>query len=211
MEKHHLFLCGSGPPFSVKLAKKFSDLLRNSTIAILYIERQGSDQYLPIYQKNIEKIGLTTVHFPLKMQYTPDELDQLKECGGIIIGGGVTGEYRERIVETEIGSIITSAFNKGVPVAGFSAGSLIVPEHCVISPYDNDDKKQLFIKGLGLLPGAVVSAHFLEWQEEFENLKQAVKKTGVPIGYGIAENSCIYIHDGKLEAVEGYLIIERGC
>ncbi|WP_079477767.1 Type 1 glutamine amidotransferase-like domain-containing protein [Halobacillus salinus] len=202
----HLFLFGSSPPFNEQLSDTFYRHLSTSKVAVLYIEREGSDAYIPKYLETFpEEVSL----FPLalKQHYTNEEIKELHQCGGIIIGGGDTLAYRRFIVETELNQVIRSLFERGVPVAGFSAGALISPDTSVVSPKDNVTEEQLFEKGLGLLPDAVLSAHYLEWEEQ-SCLKQAVEKTEVSVGYGIAERSGAYFFNSRLTSIEGYVHIE---
>ncbi|MBA2175084.1 Type 1 glutamine amidotransferase-like domain-containing protein [Halobacillus locisalis] len=203
----HLFLFGSSPPFNEQLADGFSKQMKNRTVAVLYIDRDGSEAYLPKYTNALTQTNLSVVRLPLKKTYTDVERNVLSECGGIIIGGGDTVAYHDFIVNTSLGAMIYERFQEGVPVAGFSAGALISPEHCVISPMDNVAQVQQFKKGLGLLKKAVISAHFLEWKEE-QNLKKALVETGQPVGYGIAEGAGIYLRNNQFIASEGYVQVE---
>ncbi|MFQ3545299.1 Type 1 glutamine amidotransferase-like domain-containing protein [Halobacillus rhizosphaerae] len=203
----HLFLFGGSPPFTPQLADKFSSLIRNGEIAVLYIEREGSSEYLPKYTADIASASHKIYWLPLKENYTKQECERLRRCGAIIIGGGDTELYHKFIVQGPLNSLIVSMFRKGVPVAGFSAGALISPVHCVISSKDNDQNIQLFKEGLGLLENQVISAHYLKWEEE-QSLKEAVKQSRVPLGYGIADESGLYFHNHKLERTEGYIHIE---
>lgn len=83
----HLFLFGSSPPFNEQLAVEFSRQLKNQSVAVLYIEREGSDAYLPKYTNALTPTNLTVIPLPLKNSYTDAERNALMECGGIIIGG----------------------------------------------------------------------------------------------------------------------------
>ncbi|RFB13487.1 peptidase S51 dipeptidase E [Bacillus sp. HNG] len=204
MTETHLFLFGGGPPFTDKLGEQFANLSGNQTakIAILYLERPGWQEYMPSYTKVLEENGVRDFYyFALSEKPTHDQLAQLETCSGIIIGGGVTELYHTYIVDTPVGDIIRKMFDEGVPVAGFSAGTLVSCEHCVISPEDALQQEQLYLLGLGLLKNCVISVHFSEWNEE-KNLIEAVSKMNVP-GYGIDENSGIYFKNGQLVEHEG--------
>ncbi|ASF41109.1 MULTISPECIES: Type 1 glutamine amidotransferase-like domain-containing protein [Halobacillus] len=203
----HLFLFGSGPPFTPNLGEKFKRLAEGSKIAVLYIEREGSEDYLPLYTDCLSLSDSEIYYLPLRNEYSSEDLAALKESDAVIIGGGDTVLYRRFIVETSVGEVVRNLFEEGKPLAGFSAGALISPEECVISPNDNDQEVQLFEKGLGILSDVVISAHYLEWEEEV-NLKAAVQKTDVAKGYGIAENSGVYLKNGSLNDIEGYIHIE---
>lgn len=200
----HLFMFGSSPPLSEQLALKFSRLINGGKVAVLYIEREGAEAYLPKYWKGINNSSIYCM--ALKEKYGHDEIKTLKSCQGVIIGGGHTEAYRCYIVKTELGSILKELYDEGIPIAGFSAGALICPKICVISPNDNEKGSQLLQRGLGLVDDFIISAHYLEWNEE-ANLEKAIESTEASMGVGIAENAGIYLLNNKLTSTEGYIHI----
>ncbi|WP_079528676.1 Type 1 glutamine amidotransferase-like domain-containing protein [Halobacillus hunanensis] len=212
MKDTHLFLFGGSPPMPDRMASQFVETLRNKrgTITVLYIEREGAEEYLPRYTLSLHSHApeLNIFYLPLGTFYTEKQLDQLRASNGIIIGGGDTLAYRNYIVETEIAEIIRCQFQNGTPIAGFSAGALISPNNCVISPKDNPEEVTLYQQGLGLLMNAVLSAHYLKWEEQ-DQLKTIVAYTHVQVGYGIAEDSGIYFKNQRLTTIEGYVHIEN--
>ncbi|MCP3027402.1 Type 1 glutamine amidotransferase-like domain-containing protein [Halobacillus sp. A5] len=208
----HLFLMGGGPPMPGELAKIFAGLAGEGTVVLLYIPRKGMriEEYSSVYTAPVSSQS-THVQFSfvsIKESYPSSELNQLRKADGIMIGGGDTVRYQQGIVQTEAASIIRDLYAKGVPVAGFSAGALIAPETCVISPKDTKEGGPLYKGGLGLVKDVVVAAHYLSWKEE-DHLKQAVHKAGVDAGYGIADQSGIYLTEQGMTAVEGYVYVER--
>ncbi|WP_307786981.1 Type 1 glutamine amidotransferase-like domain-containing protein [Pseudogracilibacillus auburnensis] len=129
-------------------------------------------------------------------------IEQITSSTGIIICGGETEKYQEYIVETEIGQSIQKMYLSGIPVAGFSAGALISPAHCVIPPIDNSRQLHLYLKGLSLIKDCVISVHYSTWDEK-ENLKAAIKKTNVTTGYGLDDQTGVYFINENLSKTEG--------
>lgn len=199
--EQHLFLFGGGPPFGDEHGKAFAEISskRKGSVAILCLDRPGWCSYMPKYQNVLESYGVTSFkYYPLS-----DSTSILAtDCSGIIICGGETGKYYESVVDTSLGMEIKSLYQEGVPVAGFSAGALICPEHCVISPKDNSRNEQIFLKGLGLIDHCVISVHFTEWNDE-ENLKRAMDKTGCWTGYGLDDGASIYYKQDRLYSIDG--------
>lgn len=195
MKNRHLFLFGGSPPLSKNPGKKFSNLSLNGKgkVAILFIIRDGWKEYMQKYTSELEENGLKQFSY-IALSSSPNHstIKELKTCTGIIICGGETEFYRKFIVYTAIGEQVIQMYHDGVPVAGFSAGALISPESCVISPVDNVKKEHLFLKGLGLISDCVISVHFTKWNEE-ENLKLAMKRVNAPIGYGIDDEGCLFL------------------
>ena len=205
MKYRHLFLFGGGPPFGKKLGRKFADhsLNNKGKIAILFVERDGWEEYMWKYTNVLQQNGINEfVYLPLSLDMTNDSINELVSCTGIIIGGGDTELYHKYIVDSSVGIHIKKQYEQGVPVAGFSAGALISPENCIIPPIDNADGKHLFLTGLGLIKDCVISVHFSKWKEE-KNLKKALSKVGVSIGYGIDDEEGLYFKNEILSETEG--------
>ncbi|WP_347860830.1 Type 1 glutamine amidotransferase-like domain-containing protein [Salimicrobium sp. PL1-032A] len=204
-KKRHLFLFGGNPPFCENFGERFTEVAgkREAKVAILFLERDGWEDYMSKYKSVLRSKGVNQfVYLPLGPEPKDDVLDVLSSCTGIIIGGGETERYREYIVDTEMGELIKQLYHQGVPIAGFSAGVLIIPENCVIPPIDNSQNKHLFLQGLGLISDCVVSVHYTKWKEE-ENLKAALKKLKSNIGYGIDDEAALYFVNELVSETEG--------
>ncbi|WP_260445592.1 Type 1 glutamine amidotransferase-like domain-containing protein [Metabacillus elymi] len=200
----HLFLFGGSPPFTLNMAKQFViKASTNDSVSILFVERDGWEQYMPRYTQALEDLGLNGFYY-LPLPSTPIEkvVDCLKNSSGIIIGGGDTNLYADYIVETSISNTIKERYDLGIPVAGFSAGALISPEFCIISPKDNEQNEFQFRKGLGLISDVLIAVHFTQWNDE-THLRNSVNKFNNHLNYGIDENTCVYFLNGHLESIEG--------
>ncbi len=200
MNDRHLFLFGGSPPFNQKLGQRFSEysLQKQGKVAILFIERDGWKEYMPKYTSVLESYGVKRFSY-IQLTLDPDAtaMQELKACTGIIICGGDTELYHTTIVDTIIGKKIIEMYQSGVPVAGFSAGALISPETCVISPKDNSQHKPLFLRGLGLITDCVISVHFSQW-DETGNVQFAMEKLGSSVGYGIDDEGSVYFRNESL-------------
>ncbi len=208
----HLFLFGGSPPFTPELGKVFAETASQGSekVAILFLEREGWQEYMSKYTSVLEQHGLQDFYYiPLRAESSAQALEKLAACSGIIIGGGDTVRYHDYIVNTEVGKYIRKRYLSGVPVAGFSAGALISPGYCVIPPVDNQEGKHLFLPGLKLIKDIVISAHFTKWQEE-ANLQKALWKTAVPTGYGIDDAAGCYFKNQSLVLTEGNIRVMRG-
>lgn len=205
MDKH-LFLFGGGPPFTTNMAKNFEEkvITNNGPVSVLFVERDGWEEYMPNYTNALIDLGISDF-FILPLPSTPiDEvINCLNDSSGVIIGGGHTNLYAEYIVDTPISVAIKKRYEAGIPVAGFSAGALISPEVCIISPKDNDQGEFQKRKGLGLISNVVVAVHFTQWNDE-EHLKEAANKYKDYMNFGIDEDTGIYLVNDQVETTEGY-------
>ncbi|NGQ97114.1 type 1 glutamine amidotransferase-like domain-containing protein [Brevibacillus sp. SYP-B805] len=204
MDKH-LFLFGGVPPFTLHMAKKFVEAASKTKapVVLLFVERDGWEQFIPLYTQALEEWGLRAFNY-LPLPSTPVEkaIDAIKNSSGIIIGGGDTNLYADYIVETPISNALKESYESGIPIAGFSAGALIIPEWCIISPNDNAQGEFQLRKGLGLLSDVLIAVHFTQWNDE-AHLRSAVGTFPNHSNYGIDENACLYFRNGQLEATEG--------
>ena len=206
MINQQLFLFGGGPPFTSGLCKTFVSCSNGTgPIVLLYVPRPGSSwaDYAPIYTDALTACGATAFfHLPLSDSPTDKQLAQLTASSGIVISGGETERYQQFIVDTPIGTLIQEYYQQGIPVAGFSAGALLTPDECRIPAIDQRNGQALVLKGLGLLPDAVVSVHYDAWQEE-ANLRQAFRSTNSAFGYGLPERAGIHLKNNQLVQQEG--------
>ena len=163
-------------------------------IALLILRREGWEEYLPRYTKIWKDIGVKNISIIL-----PDEkgnLDQqstlaiLDKATGIFIGSGDSEKYYHYYGTGEIRSKIRDRYFSGVPVAGCSAGALLIPETCILSPNDTKEGKPKVHEGLGLLKNLAVSVHFSEWNDR-PYIEKAMRELSISKGYGIDEEACV--------------------
>ncbi|SPN76442.1 Type 1 glutamine amidotransferase-like domain-containing protein [Brochothrix thermosphacta] len=203
----NLFLFGGGPPFTNKLAERFRKIAKKHTgkVVVLYIEKnlQKDKTYTKKYINTLRKKGYNDFCvLPLGTTKVAEVVAEVENSAGIIIGAGNTLVYAKHIVDTAIGKAIKDAYERGVPVAGFSAGALISPNECVISPRDNKERLFKQRKGLGLLNNTVLVAHYQQW-EESKHLRETATAFPTFQNYGINEHTGIYFRDGTFFEMEG--------
>ncbi|MFE4524734.1 Type 1 glutamine amidotransferase-like domain-containing protein [Cytobacillus firmus] len=211
MNSRHLFLMGGSPPFGQRFGRMFTELAcgADGKIAILFLEREGWEVYMNKYTSALIPNGARNFcYLPLSPDPAESFLQELMSCSGIIIGGGETENYRRYIVDSETGEWIRRMYMNGIPVAGFSAGALVIPEHCIIPPIDTPKRQHLFLRGLGLIRDCAISVHFTKWNER-ENLRAAAGKANVATGYGIDDDAGIYFHNEIKADNEGSIHIYK--
>ena len=49
---------------------------------------------------------------------------------------------------------------------------MILPEICLISPFDNDQGIMMFKQGVGLLSNVLISVHYTEWDDQSNLLQE---------------------------------------
>jgi cyanophycinase len=154
------------------------------------------------------------------MALNEEVASQLQKYSGLLICGGDTRIYHTVYSNNPtIKDAILSLYQKGIPVAGVSAGALISTSHCTIwrnkvtngrnefiirSKYDATLKDQELITGhgLGLIQNCIIEPHFIEYGG-FPRLIAAMQRTSAHIGLGIDEPVCLEIKDEVYGRVHG--------
>ena len=131
------------------------------------MNRPGWEEYVPLFQQLWEDAGARNVQVIVPDQDGNLDMVQaervLSQATGIFIGGGDTELYHQYYATGRFKELLIDCYMKGVPIAGNSAGALILPEVCLISPQDNVQGKLLFKQGVGLFYLKVKSAPCLNW------------------------------------------------
>ena len=78
---------------------------------------------------------------------------------GIFIGGGNTAVFQKVYCVEPVTNILKSKYQAGCPIAGVSAGALILMEHCVMGS-ENDKAAAKVTEGMGLLSGFLIGELF---------------------------------------------------
>ncbi|OEF98952.1 hypothetical protein BHF71_10520 [Vulcanibacillus modesticaldus] len=202
-----LFLIGGNPSID-EVAEQFISRAggSNAIIALLLLYREGWEEYLPRYvdpwiKRNIKKYY---VIMPDQIGRLDNEsvINKLRKATGIFIGGGNTLLYNAYYSSEPIRNIIHERYNNGVPIAGNSAGALIMPKICLVSPNDTDDGFMRIEEGLGLFNNMLVSVHLSKWNDS-SNLVEGMIKTKTEIGWGIDDNACLVLKNGDFNNVIG--------
>lgn len=179
---------------------------RDARLVLMLLNKHGWQNYLPFYVDNWLELGVK--EYSLIM---PDEkgnmdfdhaIECLKNATGIFIGGGDTLEYHRYYAAEPIKSELISCYEKGVPIAGCSAGALILPEVMLVSPKDTGDAEIMIGEGVGLINGQVIGVHFSEWNDA-DNLKAGMVKTKTRLGWGIDEKACAVFKNGRFDHALG--------
>ncbi len=203
-----LFLLGGSSTIFDMVAEEFVPAAggSDSTIALLLTGAQGWEDYVPQYVQPWIRRGVTRYHTIVPEENGTLDLDtvsaKLYESTGIFIGGGDTPTYHRLYATEPIRSIIRERYQKGVPVAGLSAGALIAPEICAIPPEDTGEPSVRIVTGLGLVRGLVVGVHFSEW-DALPHVLEAMVETRTAVGLGIDETACAVLENGHLKQVLG--------
>ena len=207
-----LFLLGGSAAFDVT-AEAFVPVAggRDATIALLLQGGEGWEEYLPEYTQPWLRRGVTRYHTIVPGKDGTLDLcaasASLRDATGIFIGGGHTPTYHRLYTTEPIRTLIRSSYERGIPIAGVSAGALIAPEICAIPPEDTGDNSVRILSGLGLISDVIIGVHFTELNA-LPGVLEAMAKTQTPTGWGIDEAACALFEDGRFKRALGQPVHE---
>ena len=203
-----LFLLGGDTTIFESVADAFVPAAGGdgASIALLLAGAPGWEDYVPRYtqpwvRRGVEQIQPIVPEGDGALNLAAVSA-RLNEATGIFIGGGHTPTYHRLYATEPVRSIIRERYQAGIPVAGLSAGALIIPELCAITPEDTGDASVRIVAGLGLISGLMIGVHFSEWNT-LPHLLEAMSKTGTSAGLGIDGAACAIFEDGQFRRALG--------
>ncbi|MFZ0995439.1 MAG: Type 1 glutamine amidotransferase-like domain-containing protein [Candidatus Dormiibacterota bacterium] len=99
--------------------------------------------------------------------HDPRLLGQLRNAASIYLCGGDPGAAREVLVDSPAGELLITAYRAGIPVAGSSAGAMVLGSDCLVPGQDFALRR-----GLGLVPALVVP----HWSDAGPRWRQVVER-----------------------------------
>jgi cyanophycinase len=186
----------------------------NAHIALLIVYREGYEAFLPRYTSHwiaqgVHKKNISVIVPNERGELATEEAtDIVSNATGIFIGGGHSETYYSLYAKEPFKQLLREKYAAGTPLAGNSAGALLMPETVLLSPRDTDNQQAWSGPGLGILQNQLISVHFSQWQDE-PNLISGLHLHNIPFGYGIDEDACLYLENEKPTAVFGNEQVKR--
>jgi cyanophycinase len=126
-------------------------------------------------------------------------LQQLRNAAAIYLCGGDPGAAREVLIDSSAAEILIAAYRAGVPLAGSSAGAMILGDHCLVPGQDFGLRR-----GLGLVPAVVVphwSGAGARWRQVAERLARDHQVIAIDESTGICWDGATWTVRGPGRAV----------
>ena len=152
--------------------------------------REGAAEVLPIRPESRAEAS------------DPRWVEALAGATGIFMTGGNQLKLSSIICATPLGDAIHEAHERGVVVAGTSAGASIQSSHMVAFGGPGATPKQRMTQvaaGLGLLDSAVIDQHF-DQRNRYGRLLMIVSQSPQLLGIGVDEDTCALVEpetDGR--------------
>ncbi|MCQ2399296.1 MAG: Type 1 glutamine amidotransferase-like domain-containing protein [Clostridia bacterium] len=185
--------------FIVNLAKKHAG--ENRAVGLfLGTASHDSMPYFNSFRKTYTSVFDIKADVALTV-YGEMDFDHIKEkfdkADMLYIGGGDTKFMLDKWKETGILSLILDAYERGVIIAGLSAGAICWFEN-MYTDYDlmrNEEGEYKLLDGLGVLKG-LCSPHYDLREKDYH---EKIVDNGLKEGYGIENDSALLFINGELK------------
>lgn len=208
--KTKLMLYGGGePPLDAnKLFSKWAGATDGTILVISWASgpNKESENFPSRFRPDFE--GKTIVaprydQMPAQKERFLKEL--LPQATAVFFTGGDQNFIMDILKDADITKALTTAYHRGIPFGGTSAGTAIMSNLMFTGHEDLtviDPLVPKIGKGLGLLPDVVLDQHFLK-RMRHNRLFSAMFKSREPLGIGIDEKAALAVDDNARFEVLG--------
>jgi cyanophycinase len=135
----------------------------------------------------------------------PRGAELLAQATGIFLTGGNQSRLTQVVAGTRLGDAISNAHDRGVTLAGTSAGASAMASHMVAFGREGPTPKHRMVQlaaGLGIVQGVVIDQHF-EQRGRIGRLLALVAQSPSLLGIGIDEDTCAVVTADRVVHVIG--------
>jgi cyanophycinase len=180
----------------------------DSRIAVISTASSLGDAATQLYRELFTHMGAGEVSGlrPITREEANEQSadDVIDQATGVFLTGGNQLRLASVVSGTRLGTALLQAHQRGVAIAGTSAGASAVSTHMVAFGASGASPKHRMAQisaGLGLLKGVVVDQHF-EQRTRLGRLLAVVAQSPSLIGLGLDEDTAAIVHgDGRLEVL----------
>jgi cyanophycinase len=136
---------------------------------------------------------------------TNEAVDLLSDATGVFLTGGNQSRLTQVVAGTRLADALANAHDRGVAVAGTSAGASALGAHMVAFGRPGPTPKNRMVHlaaGLGLVPNVVIDQHF-EQRGRIGRLLALVAQSPALLGIGIDEDTCAVVGADRTISVLG--------
>jgi cyanophycinase len=135
----------------------------------------------------------------------PAVVSTLSQATGVFLTGGNQSRLTQVVAGTRLGDAISNAHDRGVVLAGTSAGASALASHMVAFGRPGPTPKHRMVTlaaGLGIVAGVVIDQHFEE-RGRIGRLLALVAQSPSLLGIGIDEDTCAVVTADRVLHVLG--------
>lgn len=135
----------------------------------------------------------------------PGVVSPLSDATGVFLTGGNQSRLTQVVAGTRLGDAISNAHDRGVVLAGTSAGASALASHMVAFGRPGPTPKHRMVHlaaGLGIVQGVVIDQHFEE-RGRIGRLLALVAQSPSLLGIGVDEDTCAVVTADRVLHVLG--------
>jgi cyanophycinase len=181
----------------------------NGRIVVISTASSLGDEATDLYRELFSRMGVanTTGLRPVTREEAddPSMAAALAEATGIYLTGGNQLRLSSVVGGTKLGQAITEAHERGVVVAGTSAGASAVSSHMMAFGASGPTPKHRMAQvaaGLGLLRNLIVDQHF-EQRTRLGRLLAVVSQSPQLVGLGLDEDTAAIVYGDQTMEIIG--------
>jgi cyanophycinase len=172
---------------------------RDGHVVVISTASSLGDQATETYRELFLGLGIGRVS-----GLRPDEREEaddpaaakvLAEATGVFLTGGNQSRLTQVVAGTRLGDGLANAHDRGVVLAGTSAGASAMAGHMVAYGQPGSTPKNRMVQlsaGLGILTGVVIDQHF-EQRGRYGRLLALVAQSPSLLGIGVDEDTCAIV------------------
>lgn len=189
------------------ILRKFLDLAGGdkARLVVLTAATQSPEEVGKMYRKIFTGLGCKEVELfdvdDRTAASSQKTCSLIEEATGIFFTGGDQLRITSALGGTKLMETLKAAFDRGLVIAGTSAGASVMSSTMIIEG-DSDDSPQLntlkMSPGIGLLPGVVIDQHFAQ-RGRIGRLLTALGQNPSVLGLGLDEDTSVIVEGEEFQ------------
>lgn len=190
-----------------EILTRVAETARHGKVLVATLASSVADEVWNDYKTAFGELGVReAVHLDIpdrNSAFDAEHIAAVKGTSLMFFTGGDQLEITAKIGGTELCDAIQTAFQKGMAIAGTSAGASVISETMLIGAGSTDGNSSLgysMAAGLGFLRNVVIDQHFAQ-RGRIGRLLSAVARNPRMLGIGIDENTAIVVTGERFEVI----------
>ena len=183
---------------------------RSSRIVLIPTASSFVDEVVDTYSRVFTRLragpDIRVVHAASRADaHDPELVARFDGATAVFMAGGSQLKLSQFLVGTPVGNGIVDAYERGVVIAGTSAGASVMSRFMISLGDEGLTPRQRasqLTAGLGLLEDVIVDQHF-DQRGRYGRLMSIVANSPNLLGVGIDENTAVEIRDGHVMTIVG--------
>lgn len=187
---------------------------REARIAVMTVATSLPGEVGLEYRDLFEKLGADTVDI-VDTERREDascgrNLEIIENATGVFFTGGDQSRITEVLKDSEIDKLLHQKFDRGLVIAGTSAGAAMMPDIMIVEGEGETNPRLdtvVLEPGMGFLSQVAIDQHFSQ-RGRLGRFVSALVQQPALLGCGIDENTAIAVHEDEIEVIgEGAVTI----